>query len=224
MRILIVEDNQELATLLRNGLTEEGHAIDLAENAEMALDWLEVASHDVLIVDVLLPGQSGLDFCRQVRRNGRQTPILMLTALGGVHDRVTGLDAGADDYLVKPFAFAELLARLRALNRRTPDASAPVLTYGTLTLDPAQYRVTLDGELVTLTRREFRILEYLLRRSGRVATRSMIAEGVWDYDFPNVTNVIDVHIRSLRLKLNDPVPGELIQTIRGVGYRLGAER
>ena len=221
MRILIVEDETELAGVLKSGLTEEGHAVDLAESAEEALDWIDVASYDALVLDVMLPGMNGRELCADIRNRCLSTPILLLTALDAVDDRVAGLDAGADDYLVKPFAFAELLARLRALNRRAPETGTPVMVFGEMSLDPAAHMVTLGDRVISLSSKEFRILEYLMKRAGRVATRTMIADHVWDYDFPNVTNVIDVHIRSLRVKLHDPYPGLMIQTVRGVGYRLG---
>ncbi len=223
MRILVVEDESRLAMLLRRGLTEEGHAVDVAETGEEALDWTEAAIYDVIVLDVLLPSLDGLGVCRQLRRRRVQTPILLLTARDAVEDRVKGLDAGADDYLGKPFAFAELSARLRALVRRPPDTLETVLTAGEVRLDPAVRRVWRGAHEVVLQNKEFRILEYLLRHPNRVLTRTMIAEHVWDYDFPNVTNVIDVHIRSLRRKLEDPYPGQLIQTIRGAGYRLSTD-
>jgi DNA-binding response OmpR family regulator len=223
MRILIVEDEPELAGLLKRGLGEEGHAVDLADRGEDAFDWLEVAEYDALILDIMLPGIDGLAVCRELRRRHVSVPILLLTALDGIRDRVTGLDAGADDYLVKPFALAELLARLRALSRRPAESLDPVLEYADLRLDPANRRVWRGDRTIALSTKEFRVLEYLLRHPRRLLTRSMIAEHVWDYDFPNVTNVIDVHIRSLRLKLDDPYPGALIQTVRGAGYRLGDE-
>jgi two-component system, OmpR family, response regulator len=223
MRILIVEDEPELAGLLARGLSEEGHAVDLADRGEDAFDWLEVAEYDALILDIMLPGIDGLAVCRELRRRHVSVPILLLTALDGIRDRVTGLDAGADDYLVKPFALAELLVRLRALSRRPAESLDPVLEYADLRLDPANRRVWRGDRTIALSTKEFRVLEYLLRHPRRLLTRSMIAEHVWDYDFPNVTNVIDVHIRSLRLKLYDPYPGALIQTVRGAGYRLGDE-
>ena len=223
MRILIVEDEPELAGLLKRGLGEEGHAVDLADRGEDAFDWLEIAEYDALILDIMLPGIDGLAVCRELRRRHVSVPILLLTALDGIGDRVTGLDAGADDYLVKPFALAELLARLRALSRRPAESLDPVLEYADLRLDPANRRVWRGDRTIALSTKEFRVLEYLLRHPRRLLTRSMIAEHVWDYDFPNVTNVIDVHIRSLRLKLDDPYPGALIQTVRGAGYRLGDE-
>ena len=220
MRILIVEDEARLAELLRRGLTEEGHAVDVAPTGEEALDWVEVAPHDAIVIDVMLPGMSGLDVCRRLRRDRRSTPILLLTARDAVADRVAGLDAGADDYLVKPFALAELLARLRALSRRPAEALDAVLTIGDLRLDPAARKVWRADREVALSTKEFRLLELLLRNRGRVLTRGMIAERVWDYDFPNQTNVIDVHVRALRRKLGDPYPGGMIETVRGAGYRL----
>jgi two-component system OmpR family response regulator len=220
---LVVEDEPRLATLVRRGLNEEGHAVDIAGTGEEALDWVEAASFDAIVLDVLLPGIDGLEVCRRLRRGGIHTPILLLTARDAVADRVAGLDAGADDYLVKPFAFAERAARLRALARRPPDTRETVLRAGDVRLDPATRRVWRGEREVELPNKEFRILEYLLRHPNRVLTRGMIADHVWDYDFPNVTNVIDVHIRSLRRRLDDPYPGSLIQTIRGAGYRLAKD-
>lgn len=220
MRVLVVEDETRLAALLRKGLTEEGHAVDLAASGEEGLDWVSVGEHDVIVLDVMLPGIDGFEVCRRLRGIAVHTPVLLLTARDAIADRVKGLDAGADDYLVKPFAFAELAARLRALYRRPADTVPTVLRAGNVTLDPATRQVWRGGEEILLPNKEFRILEYLLRQPGRVLTRTMIAEHVWDYDFPNVTNVIDVHIRQLRRKLGDPYPGTLIQTVRGTGYRL----
>ena len=221
MRILVVEDETRLATLVRRGLTEEGHAVDLATTGEEALDWVATADYDAIVLDVMLPGIDGLEVCRRLRRARNQTPVLLLTARDAVRDRVSGLDAGADDYLVKPFAFAELAARLRALARRPAAAVDPILRAGDLRLDPATRRVWRGEAEIALPNKEFRILEFLMRHPNRVLTRAMIAEHVWDYDFPNVTNVIDVHIRSLRRRLDDPYPGRLIRTVRGAGYRLG---
>jgi two-component system OmpR family response regulator len=223
VRILVVEDEPRLATLVRRGLTEEGHAVDVAVSGEEALDWVDAASFEAIVLDVMLPGIDGLQVCRRLRRNGVHVPILILTARDAVSDRVAGLDAGADDYLVKPFAFAELAARLRALARRPSDTLETVLSAGAVRLDPATRQVWRDDQEIELPNKEFRILEYLLRHPNRVLTRGMIADHVWDYDFPNVTNVIDVHIRSLRRRLGDPYPGTLIQTIRGAGYRLARD-
>jgi two-component system OmpR family response regulator len=220
VRILVVEDEPRLASLLRRGLTEEAHAVDLAADGEEALAWVDVGDYDAIVLDIMLPGIDGLEVCRRLRRRRLRMPLLLLTARDSVDDRVAGLDAGADDYLVKPFAFAELNARLRALARRPPTLHDPVLSAGGVRLDPVSRRVWCGDDEIPLPNKEFRILEYLMRHPDRVLTRSMIAEHVWDYDFPNVTNVIDVHIRQLRRRLNDPYPGGLIETVRGAGYRL----
>jgi two-component system, OmpR family, response regulator len=220
MRILVVEDDPELARLVHDGLEQAGHGVDLAGSGEAALDDVDDAEYDAIVLDVMLPGIDGFEVCRQLRRRAINSPVLMLTARDAVADRVSGLDAGADDYLVKPFAFAELLARLRALARRPSAALEPVLTAGEIRLDPATWRVWRNEEEIELTRREFAVLDYLMRNPGRVLTRAMIVDRVWDYDFPNSTNVVDVHVGAIRRKLGDPAPGELIQTVRGVGYRL----
>ena len=220
MHLLVVEDEIRLLTLLRRSLAEEGHAVDFASTGEDALDWLDTIAFDALVLDVMLPGIDGIEVCRRLRQMGCQTPILMLTARDSVPDRVSGLDADADDYLVKPFAFAELTARLRALVRRPADTAETVLRIGDLRLDPAQRRVWRGAKEIDLSNKEFRILEYLMRNPNRVLTRSMIADNVWEYDFPNVTNFIDVHVRWLRHKLDDPYPGRLLKTVRGSGYRI----
>ncbi len=221
MRILVVEDEERLAEMIRRRLLQEGHAADVALSGEEALDWIAVAGYDAIILDVMLPGMDGLAICRAIRAGGVLTPILLLTARDAVVDRVAGLDAGADDYLVKPFAFAELFARLRALARRPVEVLQPVLTAGDLRLDPATRRAWRGDRELMLPNKEFRILEYLMRHADRVVTRSMIAEHVWDFDFvPNAPNVIDVHIRSLRRKLDEPYDLKRIVTVRGAGYRL----
>ena len=219
MRILVVEDEQRLAGLIQHGLHQEGHAVDVTGAGEDALDWARVVPYDAIMLDVRLPGIDGFEVCRRLRRSGVAAPILLLTARDAVSDRVAGLDAGADDYLVKPFAFDELFARLRALARRPSHVQDAVRNVGQLRFDPAAHRVWRAGQEIMLTNKEFRVLECLLRRPGQVLTRAMIADYVWDYDFANVTNVIDVHIRTLRQKLNDPAPGRLIHAVRGVGYR-----
>jgi two-component system OmpR family response regulator len=223
VRILVVEDEARLATLLRRGLVEEGYAVDIAANGEEALAWVDISTYDAIVLDIMLPGIDGLEVCRRLRRQRKQTPILLLTARDAVADRVAGLDAGGDDYLVKPFAFAELAARLRALARRPPQTLDPILAAGEIRLDPASRRVWRGPDEIDLPNKEFRILEYLMRHPGRVLTRTMIAEHVWDYDFPNITNVIDVHIRQLRQRLRDPYPGGRIETVRGAGYRLRSD-
>jgi heavy metal response regulator len=220
MRILLVEDDRKVASFIRRGLMEEGHAVDLAADGEtglaMALDRL----HDLIILDVMLPGKPGFQVVRELRQAKVSTPVLLLTARDAVEDKVQGLDAGADDYLTKPFAFAELLARVRALLRRGVEPRAPVLQVADLTLDPATRTVKRGGEAISLTNREFALLEYLLRNAGRVLTRTTIAEHVWDYSFDSTTNVIDVYVNYLRKKIDAGRDPKLIHTVRGVGYVL----
>jgi heavy metal response regulator len=223
VRVLVVEDDRRIAEFIRKGLTEEGHAVDQAFDGDEALDWAAVVEFDAIILDIMLPGRDGIEVCRTLRARGVRTPILMLTARDAVDDRVRGLDSGADDYLVKPFAFAELLARLRALGRREPALLGATLQVGDLVLDTTTRQVTRGGQAISLTNKEFALLEYLMRHPGRVLTRAMIAEHVWNYDFDNVTNVIDVHIRYLRRKVDDPFDSKLIQTVRGAGYRIAAD-
>jgi two-component system, OmpR family, response regulator len=220
MNVLVVEDEVKLAALIHRGLVEHGYRVDVSHTGEDALDWVAASSYDVIVLDVMLPGISGIDVCRTLRRRQVNTPVLMLTARDAVRDRVTGLDAGADDYMVKPFSFAELLARLRALTRRPAELLQSTLEIGDLRLDPSARRVWRGDREIVLPNKEFRILEYFMRNPDRVLTRTMIADHVWDYDFPNVTNVIDVHIRLLRGRLDDPVPNGMLQTVRGAGYRL----
>ena len=220
MRILLVEDERRIADFIRKGLSECGYAVDVANDGEEALDWPEVAEFDIIILDVMLPVRDGIEVCRELRRRRVQTPILMLTARDAVEDRVRGLDSGADDYLVKPFAFAELLARLRALARREPSVSGTRLQAGDLVLDTATREVSRQDQSISLTSKEYALLEYLMRHPNQVLTRTMIAEHVWNYDFDNATNVIDVHIRNLRRKIDGPFPRKLIHTVRGAGYRL----
>ncbi|MHB8645281.1 MAG: two-component system response regulator RppA [Thermomicrobiales bacterium] len=223
MRILVVEDEHKIAAFLRRGLTEEGYAVDLAYDGDEALDWCAVAPYDLIVLDLLLPKRSGIAVCRALRERGAHTPILMLTARDAVEDRVEGLDAGADDYLVKPFAFSELLARIRALLRREPTTQTSLLQVADLTLDPATHIVMRAGAVIPLANKEYQILEYLMRNPNRVLTRTLIAEHVWDYEFDRDSNVIDVHIRTLRRKLDSDHATRVIHTVRGVGYRLTAE-
>jgi heavy metal response regulator len=222
MRILVVEDEQKIADFIRKGLSEHGYAVDVAYDGDEAVDWPTVAEFDVIILDVMLPLRDGIEVCSVLRQRGVRTPILMLTAKDAVEDRVRGLDSGADDYLVKPFAFAELLARLRALTRRQPAVLGAVLEVGDLVLDTATRKVARGGTPIDLTTKEYGILEYLMRHPNQVLTRTMIAEDVWNYDFDNASNVIDVHIRNLRRRIDDPFPIRLIQTVRGAGYRISA--
>ena len=220
MRVLLVEDEPKIADFVQRGLSEEGYAVDVAADGEEGLEWPSIATFDVIILDVMLPALDGIEVCRTLRERGVTTPVLMLTAKDAIEDRVQGLDSGADDYLVKPFAFAELLARIRALMRRQPVAHGASLTIDDLNLDMATREVTRSGRPIELTTKEYGILEYLMRHPNQVLTRTMIAEHVWNYDFDNASNVIDVHIRNLRRKIDANATTNLIQTVRGAGYRL----
>lgn len=221
MRVLVVEDERTITTYVKRGLEEQGYAVDLAFDGQEALDWLEAAPFDLVVLDVMLPVQSGLAVCRTLRARGLRVPVLMLTARDAVDDRVDGLDSGADDYLVKPFAIKELLARLRALGRRSSDApKSTLLQVADLTLDTITQRVRRASQPIELAAKEYAVLECLMRSPERVMTRTMIAEHVWNYDSFNQSNVVDVYIRNLRRKIDDPFPLKLIHTVRGVGYRL----
>jgi len=221
MRVLAVEDEDAIAAFLGQGLREAGYAVDQAADGAEALYWLVIASYDVIVLDILLPELDGLTVCAELRRRGVTTPVLMLTARDTVDDRVAGLDCGADDYLVKPFAFAELLARLRALLRREPTLQGPVLQVADLTLDTISREVRRDGQRIPLTSKEYRLLEFLMRHPHQTLTRALIAEHVWDDTFDQLTNLIDVHIFALRRKLDDGHNLKLLLTVRGVGYRIG---
>jgi two-component system, OmpR family, response regulator len=220
VRVLIVEDQPKLAALLARGLREEGHAADVAERGEDAA-WMALAArYDAIVLDVMLPGIDGFETCRELRRRGVWTPVLMLTARDAVGDRVVGLDAGADDYLTKPFSFEELLARLRALTRRVP-AERPVnVEVGDLRLDPAAHRVWRGQTELDLSAKEFALLELLMRRPGNVLTRGQLLEGAWDMAYERRSNIVDVYIRHLREKIDRPFGSDTIETVRGVGYRL----
>jgi DNA-binding response OmpR family regulator len=222
MRVLVVEDEATIADFLVRGLTEQGYAVDLAKDGLEALDALAVTSVDVVVLDVLLPRMDGLEVCRRMRERRDHTPVLMLTARDAIEDRVRGLDTGADDYLVKPFAFSELVARIRALSRREPAATEPVLRIGDLELDTTTRRARRGGRSLDLTTKEYALLEYLMRNPDRVLTRTMITERVWNYDTFNVANVIDVYISHLRRKIDDGHGQKLIETVRGAGYRLAS--
>jgi heavy metal response regulator len=224
MRVLVVEDERRIADFIRKGLCEQGYGVDIACDGDEALRWVEVAEFDLIVLDVMLPVRDGIEVCRAVRKRGLRTPILMLTARDAIEDRVRGLDSGADDYLVKPFAFAELMARLRALTRREPASMGTTVQVADLLLDTATREVSRDGNQIELTTKEYALLEYLMRHPNHVLTRTMIAEHVWNYDFDNATNVIDVHIRNLRRKIDDPFPTKLIHTVRGAGYRISARQ
>lgn len=224
MRILIVEDQLNMASYVKRALEEEGYAVDTARTGREALDWAAVVDFDLIVLDIMLPEVDGITVCRTLREQGKQTPILMLTARDTVDDRVLGLDVGADDYLVKPFDLKELLARLRALSRRqSANASKnPTLNVADLSMDTRARVVMRDGKLITLTAKEYAVLECLMREPNRILTRTQIAESVWNYDVYNQSNVVDVYIRNLRRKIDDSFNLKLIHTVRGAGYRLSA--
>jgi two-component system OmpR family response regulator len=223
MRALLVEDDVKMARSLRRGLEREGYAVEVAEDGEGALRRASEDEFDVVVLDVMLPGRSGFAVCQELREAGRWVPVLMLTARDAVEDRIRGLDAGADDYLVKPFSFGELLARLRALVRRGPSERPAVLTTGDVTLDPAAHLVSRAGVAVELSSREFALLEFLMRHPGEALSRTRILEHVWDYNYAGFSNVVDVYVGYLRRKLERPFDRPLIRTVRGVGYALEPE-
>jgi len=220
MRVLVVEDEPRMASLIRRGLVREGLAADVAATGEEALWMARAAEYDAIVLDVMLPGISGFETCRRLRSGGVWSPVLMLTARDTVEDRVAGLDTGADDYLVKPFAFAELLARLRALARRGEPERPAVLEVGDLRLDPATREVTRAGREIGLSAKEFALLETFMRRPGQVLSRLQLLEHAWDFAYENRSNVVDVYVRRLRSKVDEPFGRSSLETVRGVGYRL----
>jgi two-component system, OmpR family, response regulator len=223
VRVLIVEDEPKLASLLRKGLTAQGLAADIASDPDDAMWMATATAYDVITLDVMLPRTDGFTLCRDFRRHGITTPVLMLTALDTIHDRVTGLDSGADDYLAKPFSFEELLARLRALARRPREVRMPVLTVGKLQLDPAARTVHFGDNPIELTRKEFALLEALMRRAGEAVSRFDLLEYAWDDSYDNRSNIVDVYIGYLRQKVDRPFGTDNIETVRGFGYRLRSE-
>jgi two-component system copper resistance phosphate regulon response regulator CusR len=222
--VLLAEDERETADVLAKGLREQAYAVDIARTGTAALQMAEVNDYDLIILDILLPGRDGLDVCRTLRAGSQQTPILMLTALDAVADRVAGLDAGADDYLAKPFAFDELVARVRALLRRRPILQRRVLTVGTLEIDTVARAVTRAGMEISLTAKEYALLEYLASRAGEIVTRAEIGEHVWDDSYDPFSNLIEVYVQRLRRKIGDKPGHELIHTRRGQGYVLSETR
>lgn len=224
MRVLIIEDDAETAAFLVKALKETGHVSDYVSDGESGLVMAESGSHDVLIVDRMLPKLDGLSVISTLRENGVQTPALILSALGEVDDRVKGLRAGGDDYLTKPYSFSELLARIEALARRSaPEEATTKYAVADLELDRLTHKVTRSGQSIPLQPREFRLLEYLMKHAGRVVTRTMLLENVWDYHFDPQTNVIDVHISRLRSKIDKDFEIPLLHTVRGVGYTIRAD-
>ena len=225
MRILVVEDERKVAAFVRQGLVEEGHVVEVAADGEAALDAVAGGPpYDLVVLDVMLPKRDGLSVLKTLRARRVQAPVLLLTARDGVADKVAGLDAGADDYLAKPFAFEELLARVRALLRRGRGGAEPVLRLADLSMDPATRVVTRGRRRVTLTAREYALLEYFLRNTGRVLTRPMITQHVWGMDFDPESNIVDVYVGYLRRKIDAVGEPRLVQTVRGAGYSLSAER
>jgi two-component system OmpR family response regulator len=220
MRALVVEDELKMAALLRRGLAEEGYAADVARTGEDALWMARATPYDAIVLDVMLPGADGFAVCRELRDSGVWSPILMLTARDGVQDRVAGLDSGADDYLTKPFSFAELLARLRALTRRGTAERPTVIEVGSLRLDPATRQVWRGETEIGLSAKEFALLETFMRRPGEVVSRFDLLEHAWDYGYENRSNVVDVYVRYLREKIDRPFGVTSIETVRGAGYRL----
>ena len=220
MHILVVEDDAQLADVVRRGLERDGQSVDVCDDGDNAVLQAELRGYDGIILDLMLPGANGLDICRRLRNDGMTTPILILTARDTVDDVVAGLEAGADDYLTKPFAFRELRARLQSIMRRAAGAASSQLRSGDLVLDLATQEVKRAGQRVPLTTREYQVLEYLMYNQGKVLSRSMLEEHVWGYDYDGISNTVDVHIRRLRSKLDRPGEPSIIETIRGSGYRL----
>ena len=222
MRILLVEDDADVARFIGKGLMEQAYAVDRAETGEAALYMAGINTYDVIILDVMIPAPDGLEVCRDLRSAGATVPILMLTARDTVEDKIAGLDSGADDYLAKPFEFGELLARLRALLRRGGATLSATIKVGTLEIDTRSHRVTIDGRAVTLTTKEYSVLEFLARNNGRIVTREEISEHVWNQDFDPFSNLIEVYINRLRRHIEKVSGPKLIQTVRGAGYILEA--
>jgi DNA-binding response OmpR family regulator len=221
MRVLLIEDDRKAARLLAKGLHEEGWVVDVAHSGEAGDEMASVNDYDAIVLDWLLPGKDGIDLCREFRRRGLQVPILMLTARDAVENRVVGLNTGADDYLTKPFAFSELLARIHALLRRSELTRPVVLTVEDLTLDPLSHRVTRGGAPVSLTPKEYAILEVLMRHAGGVVSRTQLGERVWEDERDMLTNLVEVHVSHLRRKIDRGNAVSLLHTVRGYGYRLG---
>jgi DNA-binding response OmpR family regulator len=225
VRVLLVEDERKISAYTKRGLEENGYAVDAVFSGREAYDWAVATEYDAIILDILLPEMDGISVCRELRAEGIHTHILMLTARDSVDDRVIGLDAGADDYLVKPFAMKELLSRLRALNRRpSEDLKSTTLQITDLAMDTLTHRVQRGGKLIELTAKEYSVLECLMRQPEYVLTRTQIAEHVWNYDVINQSNVVDVYIRNLRRKIDDDFSLKLIETVRGAGYRISTQK
>ncbi len=221
MKILLVEDERKVANIIKKGFEEEGLAVDIAEDGNKALELVSSSDYDLIILDIMLPGKDGIEVLKDIRNKGISKPIMMLTAKDTTQDKVKGLDAGADDYITKPFAFEELLARARALIRRghAMEKALPIQIHD-LVIDPVTRKVSRAGKEIELTSKEYGLLEYMARNKNRILTRTMIAENVWEYQFDSLTNIIDVYINYLRRKIDKDSPKKLIHTVRGVGYML----
>lgn len=222
MRILVVEDEHRIAQTIKKGLEQERYAVDVAYTGTDGYDLASTESYDTIVLDLMLPGMDGLTICKELRKHNIHTPILILTAKGQIQDKVTGLDSGADDYLTKPFSFEELLARIRALARRPETFKENILKVGDLTLDPKSYVVTRNNQLISLSNKEFSLLEYLMRNAGKILTKDEIISHVWDYESDILPNTVEVNIRNLRNKIDHPFKNKkpLLQTVRGFGYKI----
>jgi two-component system, OmpR family, copper resistance phosphate regulon response regulator CusR len=220
LRILVIEDDKKVAGFIHKGLTEEQYAVDVCYDGADGAFWAQEYPYDVILLDIMLPKKDGIAVCKELRAQGISTPIIMLTARDTITDKITGLDVGADDYMAKPFSFGELLARIRALLRRSQDHATPRLTLADLELDPATRKVTRSGKEITLTGKEYALLEYLLRNKGRIVTETLIVEHVWDMNYEPGTNVLNVYIHHLRNKLDKGFEPKLLHTIRGADYVL----
>ena len=218
MRLLVVEDEENLRTVIRKRLMKEGYSVDACGDGQEALDYMAVSPYDTVILDIMMPKMSGMEVLKKMRAGGDQTPVLFLTAKDGIEDRVKGLDSGADDYLVKPFAFEELLARIRVMIRRQSDSASDEMTLADLTVDAGKHPVTRGGKAIELSAKEFAVLEYLMRHQGQVLSREQIEQHVWDFDYEGGSNMVDVYIRYLRRKLDEGYEKKLIHTVRGAGY------
>jgi len=224
MRILVVEDERDLNSILAKKLTLEGYSVDCCFDGETAQDYLEFGEYDAVILDIMLPIIGGLEVLKRLRERNNSTPVLLLTARNSIEDRVKGLDSGADDYLVKPFAFAELLARIRVMTRKNSGNATNVFTIADLTVNCDSHTVMRDGQIIPMSYKEFAVLEFLIRNKGIVLQREQIERHIWNYDYEGCSNVIDVYIRYLRRKIDDSFDVKLIHTVRGVGYVLREER
>ena len=220
MRLLVVEDQKDLNKIITKHLTAEGYSVDSCFDGEEALDYIDMADYDGIILDIMMPKMDGLAVLRQMRAEGNDTPVLFLTARDAVEDRVEGLDTGASDYLIKPFAFEELLARIRGMTRKASGIQSSTFTAADLVMDTAAHTVSRGGRDITLSAKEFALLEYLLRNKGKVLSRTMIENNLWNFDYAGGTNAVDVYIRYLRKKIDDDFEQKLIHTVRGSGYIL----